>query len=224
MRKTLGRWLASTVFLWLTLILFVWITNPTFAAAPTTFQNGVIISNGITVWTGTNMAKGYSMMSNLSTFYLIVSNSIAAPTIDVTTLNVSGAVTGDSMGVGDLTVSNSITVPQMFTDELSVSNVVWTTNLMSLTAGALDMSKKFQRTNATGDITITALANVSVTNVSAVSLMINANGADRKLTIPASWRDPNDTTDYYITNGFIAKIAVEAWADVSTNFAMILLK
>lgn len=101
--------------------------------------------------------------------------------------------------------------------------LVYNTNA-ALNGATVDMNLPYQTTNAAGAITFTGLSNTDATKTKTVSMFIDASGADRLITIPASWKNHQVSTTFTVTNGWVGVLTICQYGNVMTNVAWTLIK
>lgn len=107
-------------------------------------------------------------------------------------------------------------------DGNGLTNIAYTalvdpTNVFYST-GTLNFAVPHSTTNMSGNLTITAVANVNNTNYNIAVVEMLANGADRTITLPTAWRlAPYGGTTITVTNGTSCKLTVELQVNYFTN-------
>lgn len=104
-----------------------------------------------------------------------------------------------------------------------VASMKYATN-KALNGATLNISQPHQYTNAAGAITYTGLANTDLTRYQETELIINANGGDRLVTIPASWKNHDVATTFTVTNGWYATLKVWKYGNMATGAVWSLIK
>lgn len=99
---------------------------------------------------------------------------------------------------------------------LTASNYFTMTNAI-VSTNALDLLKADSLHIAAGTISISNLVGTSTTEARTCELLIDANGADRILRVPASWRTSDGLKTWTVTNGTVRRIIVKAYANLYTN-------
>lgn len=96
-----------------------------------------------------------------------------------------------------------------------VGSIVTSTNSF---AQAVDFNNKYGYTNATANITFEQnMTGVVSTNRNWCERVINANGADRTITVPASWNIKGGGTTITATNGTFLHLLITAQEGAYTN-------
>lgn len=157
-------------------------------------------------------------------------NSINASNIVTTNLTVTGTAYIDSLtatnvyylktnqyamfdGNGKLVGTNN----GWFWTNIPMSSLTEQTNLW-YGGTTLSFTNASSYTNMAGNLTVAGLASFSTTNVNTFTLICNANGSDRTITIPAEWRaSPYGGTAYTVTNGSVCDFTVRMQLGVFTN-------
>lgn len=100
----------------------------------------------------------------------------------------------------------------------TVPNPSWSTNGVSAAATfPVATNGVYSLTNAAGAVTFTAVSGTDSARVTWGTLLIDANGADRTLTLPASWRVPDGVRTITVTNGIVGVLSVNCYAQKYTN-------
>ncbi len=119
---------------------------------------------------------------NASSGVLVVSNAGSATTITATNID-----------------TPKITVTTLTAQTLTATNVVIPTNAMASTV--VDFNQGFAETNIAGNFTFTGVANVTAGGFNSAWRRFTASGADRTITLPASWHT-NYNFNPVVTNGW----------------------
>jgi len=88
----------------------------------------------------------------------------------------------------------------------------------------IDITKTYQYTNAAGAITFSGVTGTDPSRIMHTTLFIDANGSDRTITVPASWKNHGNTTAHYVTNGWQGVLSLVVYGGQFTNMAFHLVK
>lgn len=100
----------------------------------------------------------------------------------------------------------------------NVINWKWATNAFTAAATfPVSTSGQYSLTNAAGAVTFTSVSGTDASNVAWGTCIIDANGSDRTLTLPANWRVPDGVRTITVTNGTIGSLTVFCYANKYTN-------
>jgi hypothetical protein len=115
-----------------------------------------------------------------------------------------------------LTNSADISSPLGEFAQAAFNGAAWSTNAQA-SASAVDMAVEFAYTNCLGNITFTGVANSSTKQVRHTRVLIDANGTNRTLTLPASWIVKGGVRTITVTNGVCGVLDVWTFARQKTN-------
>lgn len=94
----------------------------------------------------------------------------------------------------------------------------WPTNaLQSSSAFPAAAGGKYSSTNMSAGLTFTGVAGTSTTKDRWGVLLLDANGADRTLTLPASWLVSDGVRTITVTNGVIGVLSVNVFGNWKTQ-------
>jgi hypothetical protein len=151
-----------------------------------------------------------------------ISNILQGPTVSAGA-NIGVTRTQNPNGSTNtaVAVSDPISLGQANIGTSWLTNVVTPTN--SFTGTALDFSKAEETTNLTGNITYTGIANATSGAYNSKIVHVGASGADRTVTVPASWGiTPCATVSSFtftVTNGTKGDFLFCCQLGFSTNVA-----
>jgi hypothetical protein len=92
-----------------------------------------------------------------------------------------------------------------------------------LSGDVIDMSLRSQITNTSQPITFVGLSNLRAGIDMSAVIRINAS-QDVLVTIPDSWKNPDATYSFWVTNGWQAILSVDAIVSETTNCVWVLQK
>lgn len=80
---------------------------------------------------------------------------------------------------------------------------------------------KVTLTNCAGNITFTGLSGVDTSKNRKALVHLLSGGAERTIVIPASWKNHDVATTFYVSNGWNVMLSIETYGDYMTNVAWI---
>lgn len=135
--------------------------------------------------------------------------------INTSGINWYGTAYGNGAGISNIVSATYVTTATL-TNKIYDYNISYATNLQS--GAVLDLSKPYQLLSISGNTTLTGVSGKSNTEVKHSVLMVtNATANVYSLAVPASWRTSDGARTYYVTNGQMAILSVNCYANSFTN-------